>query len=59
MTVEYDDAKTKPQECCRTLHDTRAPRHSCPHMRICLQDMWDKMKKWADAAQKELAPCPA
>eukprot|EP00438_Fugacium_kawagutii_P010405 Skav220405 [mRNA] locus=scaffold639:420018:421417:- [translate_table: standard] len=34
VTVEYDDAKTKPQ------------------------DMWDKMKKWADAAQKELAPCP-
>lgn len=34
VTVEYDDAKTKPQE------------------------MWDKMKKWADAAQKELAPCP-
>lgn len=22
------------------------------------EDMWDKMKKWADAAQKELAPCP-
>eukprot|EP00490_Sorites_sp_Unknown_P011012 CAMPEP_0114649462 /NCGR_PEP_ID=MMETSP0191-20121206/7062_1 /TAXON_ID=126664 /ORGANISM="Sorites sp." /LENGTH=77 /DNA_ID=CAMNT_0001863089 /DNA_START=70 /DNA_END=303 /DNA_ORIENTATION=+ len=34
VTVEYDDAKTKPQ------------------------DMWDKMKKWADAAGKELGPCP-
>lgn len=22
------------------------------------QEMWDKMKKWADAAGKELGPCP-
>ena len=27
-------------------------------LRCRWEDMWDKMKKWADAAQKELAPCP-
>ena len=53
VTVEYDDAKTKPQE--RSHVATFGVAFST-HI---LQDMWDKMKKWADAAQKELAPCPA